>query len=138
MIVDEFRFHESHDIVVNCERHMYFTVTITAFKTLASSTGSSAFRNEYDDCFQTVSPFSMEFTPFMDFTDQIGGVGNPTLVKGPQSRFYFDGCRFFNVIRSFFCGVRIVFVFSLLLSLIVIIIVRINPAIGNVIVSGLS
>jgi pilus assembly protein TadC len=94
----------------------------------------------------------MEFTPFTDFTDQIGGIGNPTLVKGPQSRFYFDGRRLFNVIPSFFCGVRIVFVLSLLLSLIVIIIVIINifrvlifrarflgnPAIGNVIVSGLS
>jgi hypothetical protein len=94
----------------------------------------------------------MKFTPFTDFSDQIGGVGDRTLVKGPQSGFYFDGCRLFKVIPSFYCGVRIVFVLSLLLSLIAIIIVIINLfivlifgarvlgnlVIGNAILSSLS
>jgi hypothetical protein len=68
----------------------------------------------------------MEFTLFTDFTGQIGGVGNPTMVKGPQSAFYFDERRIFNVMPSFYCGVCIVFVLSVLLSLIAIIIVIIN------------
>jgi hypothetical protein len=94
----------------------------------------------------------MEVTRFTDFTDQTGGVGEPTQVKGPQSGFYFDGNRLFNHIPSFCCVVRIVFVLSLLLSLTVIIIVTMsifivlifgarvvgNLVIGNVILSGLS
>jgi pilus assembly protein TadC len=72
----------------------------------------------------------MKFTPFTDFTDQIGGVGNPTLVKGPQSGFYFDGRRLFNLIPSFYYGVHIVFVLFLLLSLIAIIIV--SGGIGSI------